>query len=320
MRLRTSSFGLVPYERRRYRRRGSASIAPADDRFGIVNGFWSPLAARHGLRALAPAGDCAEMFGELGDMSPSATALNHLVETVGAAWEMLESIRSAEVIPAETAALSISLDGAMLGMRNEKDEAPQDEPVRAAATGFPGGVIGHGFLSRRRRRTAAHGLFRPDAGSGQGKPETRACGGSAACHRVTSEPGGSVNRRRSLRQLDVFLGSVPRGDGNPRFLACGAASEESAGQRLRGTCAGSAAPFREASAAPAGRGERHRSGPPLAAPPGEEISEAQDHLQGVEVLPQAPASDALRQRSKPASCRSARASSRPPIACWWPRG
>ncbi len=56
-----SSFGLVPYERRRYQRRGCASIAPADDRFGIVNGFWSPLAARLGLRALAlaPAGDCA---------------------------------------------------------------------------------------------------------------------------------------------------------------------------------------------------------------------------------------------------------------------
>ncbi len=82
-----TSFGLVPYERSRYRRRGCASIAPANVRFGIVNGFWSPLAARHGLRAvtLAPAGDCAEMFGELGGMSPSATALNHLVETVGAA-------------------------------------------------------------------------------------------------------------------------------------------------------------------------------------------------------------------------------------------
>ena len=79
-----SSFGLVPYERRRYRSRGCASIAPADDRFGIVNGFWSPLVAHHGLRALAPVGDCAEMFGELGGMSPSATALNHLVETVGA--------------------------------------------------------------------------------------------------------------------------------------------------------------------------------------------------------------------------------------------
>ena len=41
-----SSFGEVAYERQRYRRRGQDSIAPADDRFEILFGYWSPLAAR----------------------------------------------------------------------------------------------------------------------------------------------------------------------------------------------------------------------------------------------------------------------------------
>ena len=137
-----------------------------------MNGFWSPLAARHGLRALAlaPAGDCAEMFGELGGMSLSATALNHLMEMVGAAWEVLEeetleSMRLAEVIPAEAAAPSISLNGVMLGMRNEKDEAPQEEPTRAAATGFreasSGTVSDHGGVVSQSLSPVA-GPFVPD--------------------------------------------------------------------------------------------------------------------------------------------------------------
>ena len=135
-----SSFGPVWYERSRYRRRGCDSVVPADLRFGLINGFWSPLAARRGtlLMGLAPTGDCVRLSEELGGMSPSATALNHLVETVGEAWnvvqdEALPSIRADEEIPAGSSALSISLDGVMLGMRNEKGEGRQGD---AAATGF----------------------------------------------------------------------------------------------------------------------------------------------------------------------------------------
>ena len=135
-----SSFGPVWYERSRYRRRGCDSVVPADLRFGLINGFWSPLAARRGtlLMGLAPAGDCVRLSEELGGMSPSATALNHLVETVGEAWnvvqdEALPGIRADEDIPAGSSALSISLDGVMLGMRNEKGEGRQGD---AAATGF----------------------------------------------------------------------------------------------------------------------------------------------------------------------------------------
>ena len=87
-----SSFGPVWYERSRYRRRGCDSVVPADLRFGLINGFWSPLAARRGtlLMGLAPAGECVRLSEELGGMSPSATALNHLVETVGEAWNVVQ--------------------------------------------------------------------------------------------------------------------------------------------------------------------------------------------------------------------------------------
>ena len=120
--------------------RGCDSVVPADFRFGLINGFWSPLAARRGtpLMGLESAGDCVRLFEELGGMSPSATALNHLIGTVGEAWnvvqdEALPGIRADEEIPAGSSALSISLNGVMLGMRNEKGEGRQGD---AAAAGF----------------------------------------------------------------------------------------------------------------------------------------------------------------------------------------
>ncbi len=87
--------------------------------------------------------------------------------------ETLESIRSAEVIPAEAAALSISLDGVMLGMRNEKDEAPQEEPVRAAATGFreaPSDTVSYHGGDGERLRTVFFGRM-PEAGKASLKRE-----------------------------------------------------------------------------------------------------------------------------------------------------
>ena len=71
-----SSFGEVAYERSRYRRRNCEAVFPADERIGVIGGFWSPYAARLGSLslALAPVKDCEGLFRELGGMRPSATA------------------------------------------------------------------------------------------------------------------------------------------------------------------------------------------------------------------------------------------------------
>ena len=136
-----SSFGLVEYERNRYRRLKCDTIAPADDRFRIVSGFWSPLAARHASRALAmgPAKDCENLFRELGGMAPSATALNGMIWDV-AESEALEAIRAEEEVPAEAAAISVSIDGVHLGMRKTKGspqpgDAPRPAGFREASSG-----------------------------------------------------------------------------------------------------------------------------------------------------------------------------------------
>ena len=122
-----SSFGEVAYERSRYRRRDCEAVFPPDERFGVIGGLWSPYAARLGSLslALAPVKDCEGLFRELGGMRPSATALNHLVVTLGSAWDAvqetaLDEIRQAEGVPEEAASVAVSIDGAMLGMRKEK--------------------------------------------------------------------------------------------------------------------------------------------------------------------------------------------------------
>ena len=85
-----SSFGRVRYERSQYRRRRCASVYPADVRFGLIGGFWSPRVDRQGSLSLAPVKDCEGLFRELGGMQPSATALNHLAETLGSAWDVVQ--------------------------------------------------------------------------------------------------------------------------------------------------------------------------------------------------------------------------------------
>ena len=142
-----SSFGEVHYERSRYRRRGCEAVFPADERFGVIGGFWSPYAARLGSLsiALAPVKDCERLFGELGGMRPSATALNNLVEILGSAWDVvqeksLDVIRREEGVAEEAATVAVSLDGAMLGMRKEKarpgqEDAPRPAGFREASSG-----------------------------------------------------------------------------------------------------------------------------------------------------------------------------------------
>ena len=112
---------------------------PADERFGVIGGFWSPYAARLGSlsMALAPAKDCEGLFREQGGMQPSATGLNHLVETVGSAWDVaqekaLDVIRQEEGVPKKAATVAVSIDGAMLGMRKEKAAPDQGDPPRPA--------------------------------------------------------------------------------------------------------------------------------------------------------------------------------------------
>ena len=166
-----SSFGEVAYERQRYRRRGQDSIAPADDRFEILFGYWSPLAARRAglVLSMAPAGHCEALFREFGGMHPSATALGNLSKGLGPVLEVveedaLETIRGQEAVPVEARALAISIDGVHVGMRKEK--VVRGQGVASVPAGFREASSGTVSLfdgDGERLRTAYHGRM-PEAG------------------------------------------------------------------------------------------------------------------------------------------------------------
>ena len=134
-----TSFGSVDFDRSRFRRRKLSSIFPAEARFGLLAGFWTPLAAEQGTLALSllPMEDSREMLRRLGGMEVSGTALNHLVTTSDAAWDVLreralKEAREAEGVPRDAALLVVSLDGTMIGMRKEKAPPGQEDGARPA--------------------------------------------------------------------------------------------------------------------------------------------------------------------------------------------
>ena len=135
--------GPVKVLRHRYRAAGSngASECPLELRAGIVEGFFTPLAARMGLWVvthLTPA-EGEQLFAELGGMSPSRSSLDRLPKALSEKWEARRAhwesqLREQEQPPAEAAVLAVSLDGVMAPM---KDGARQDKRNHSRQQGKP---------------------------------------------------------------------------------------------------------------------------------------------------------------------------------------
>ena len=134
-----TSFGAVEFHRSRFRRRRADSVFPAEARFGLLAGFWTPLAAEQGTLALSllPMEDSRAVLHQLGGMEVSGTALNNLLATSEAAWDVLrdgtlKAAREVEGVPEDAALLVVSLDGTMIGMRKEKAPPGQEDEARPA--------------------------------------------------------------------------------------------------------------------------------------------------------------------------------------------
>ena len=144
-----TSAGKVSVERTLYRPPdGGPCVAPMDLRAGIVEGRWTPRAAKQGIFALAhlPTETAAEMFETIGCMEPSKSGLDRLGKHIGAAWESrrveLEGkMRKTVRVPSSAVAVAVSLDGVMVPMR-DGDRA--GKRARAINDGKqPSGPAGH---------------------------------------------------------------------------------------------------------------------------------------------------------------------------------
>jgi hypothetical protein len=123
--------GEVQVERHLYRPAGhnAKSICPLELRVGIVDGYWTPRAARQGawVTAQLPPGDAEALFVELGAMSPSRSTLDRLPrelsrrwETKREAWEV--AVRAQETVPEAAVSVAFSLDGVMVAMKAKAAE------------------------------------------------------------------------------------------------------------------------------------------------------------------------------------------------------
>lgn len=124
--------GEVSVTRTLYRaRRSSAATARSPRRAGIVEGYWTVLAARQGamlVSHLTPR-DAEQVLATLGHMQPSKSSLDRLPKALSARWEARReafeaTVREASVEVPETArAVVVSLDGVMAPMRGGYREA-----------------------------------------------------------------------------------------------------------------------------------------------------------------------------------------------------
>lgn len=131
--------GPVVIERSLYstRQPGDRAACPMELGAGVVEGFWTPLAAKQAAWSVAHLvpRESEEMFELLGSMKPSRSALDELPKRLSERWEFCrptfeELLRAEEQVPKEAVTVAVSLDGVMVPM---KDGERQAKRQRAAA-------------------------------------------------------------------------------------------------------------------------------------------------------------------------------------------
>jgi hypothetical protein len=128
--------GPVSVLRHRYRAVGTngETECPMELRAGMIEGFFTPLAARMGLWAvthLTP-GESELMFRELGGMNPSRSSLDRLPKGLSEKWEERRTefeseLRAQEEAVAGAVVLAVSLDGVMAAMKDGQREARREQ-------------------------------------------------------------------------------------------------------------------------------------------------------------------------------------------------
>jgi hypothetical protein len=133
--------GPVSVERTLYSTRepGERAVAAMEMSAGIVEGYFTPLAAQHGAWAVAhlTPEEGERMFQRLGAMNPSKSSLDRLPKALSALWEedrlgFEERLRAGEKVPKAAQTVAVSLDGVLVPM---KDGQREEKFARTRAAG-----------------------------------------------------------------------------------------------------------------------------------------------------------------------------------------
>ena len=137
--------GPVEVSRGLYRDRQTegASFAPLEKRLGIIDGFWTPKAAREALwmvTQMVPA-KAAEALKRVGGMPVSKSSLQRLPSQVSETWEahraeLEKELFETQEVPVGTDVLAVSLDGVYAPIENaDEDESHVETRRRKHAVG-----------------------------------------------------------------------------------------------------------------------------------------------------------------------------------------
>ena len=206
----TSAVGPVRVERSLYRHpHGGHTVCPLELRAGIIEGAWTPLAAKQATWVVAhlTPKEGEERFDLLGNMTPSKSTLDRLPKALSVHWEAHRpqfeaTLRHQEDIPPEAVAMAVSLDGVMAPM---KDGQRQAKRTQARAQGkSPSGPAGSqevgcatvSYYDRHGERLCTRRMAR--------MPETNK---ATLKDQLSAEVLGALIRRPDLRVVKVADGA-----------------------------------------------------------------------------------------------------------------
>jgi hypothetical protein len=154
----TSAAGPVRVMRSLYRRggEGKRTLCPLELRAGMVEGRFTPLAARQAAFVVAHLTQEGEdLFREVGNMTPSKSSLDRLPKQLSEHWEAERerfeaALRAEETVPPEAVTVAVSLDGVMVPMKDgARAQKREDAKEQGKHTCGPAGYqeVGCGTLS-----------------------------------------------------------------------------------------------------------------------------------------------------------------------------
>ncbi|AUX39936.1 uncharacterized protein SOCE26_013310 [Sorangium cellulosum] len=138
-----SAAGPVRVERTLYstRRDGERAVSALELRAGIVEKYWTPLAAEQAVFMVAhmTPQESEALCAKLGHMQPSKSSLDRLPKQLGGEWEAQresfeKTVRAGDIVPVEAVTVAVSLDGVLVPMR---DGGREEKRARTSAEGRP---------------------------------------------------------------------------------------------------------------------------------------------------------------------------------------
>jgi hypothetical protein len=205
-----SAVGPVRVARSLYRHpHGGHAVCPLELRAGIIEGSWTPLAAKQATWVVAhlTPKEGEELFDLLGNMTPSKSTLDRLPKALHSHWETQRprfeaTLRHQEAIPPEAVAMAVSLDGVMAPMKDGQRHAKR---TQARAQGkAPSGPAGYqevgcatvSYYDRHGERLCTRRMAR--------MPETNK---ATLKRQLTAEVMGALIQRPDLRVVKVADGA-----------------------------------------------------------------------------------------------------------------